>query len=154
MTNKARHRRVGKVTSRIRRLNGKLRKKYQKFKADEKALKAFQRGFRLGLLYVLILRPVQAIDSFEEFLERVLNETTPVETVGKLTVVKNWLQKLNLSDFRQCFTTFGLSKLVGCTPYYTIGFMCALLTFKFYKYWKLKDELDDYVPIYLGKISW
>ena len=154
MVTKAHSRPVGKIKSSIRRLNGRLKSRYRKFRQDERAWKSFQKGYRLRLLYLLVLRPAHAIDSYKEFLTKVLNETTPIETVGKLTAVKNWLQKLNLPATRECFTTFGISKLVGCTPYYAVGFLFALATVKFYHYWKLKQDLDDYVPICLGKIYW
>ena len=90
------------------------------------------------------MKPAQAIDSYEKFLAKILNKTTPVETVKKLTAVKNWLQKLNLADLRQCYTIFGIggiSKVIGCMPYYALGFVTAILSYKLYKYWKLKDEL-------------
>ena len=159
MITKAHHRRVSKVRSSIPRLNGRLKKKYQKFKEDKKALKSFQTGYKLSILYLLVVRPAQAVDTFEQFLEKaqelqqVFNETTPVEAVGKLAALKNWLQKLNLSDFRQCFTTLGMGQLIGCSLYYLLSFVSAVLSYKLFKYWKLKQDLDDYTLIYLRQYN-
>ena len=141
MVTKAHSRRVSKIKSSIHRLRTKVRNKYHRLREDERAWKSFQKGYRIGLLYFLVIRPAQAIDTLDELLERALQnvtDTTPAKAVGKLTAVKNWLQKLNLSDFSQCFTTFGLAKLAGCSPYYVMGFISALLTYKVYKHWKPK----------------
>ena len=156
---KIRHRRVTKIKSNIRRLNRKLKTQYRKFRQDERAWKSFQTGYRLGILYVFLVKPAQAIDTLDQLLERAkelqnITDATPAEAVGKIAAVRNWLQNLNLSALRQCFTTFGISKLVGCSPCYVMGFVSALLSYKLYKYWKLKQDLDDYVPICLGKVYW
>ena len=117
----------------------------------------------MGLFYLLIVRPAYAIDTLDELLERarqlqnITEANNPAEAVGKIAAVRKWLQNLNLADLRQCYTMFGIagiSKAFGCTPYYAIGFVTAILSYKLYKYWKLKQDLDDYVPIYLGKIDW
>ena len=148
------HRRAGKIRSKVRRVKKKLKSRWQKFKANKAAWKSFEKGYRLGILYRLVLRPVHAIDTLDEILERAqqnVTDLTPVEAIGKFSALRNWFQRLNPSDFRQCMTTLGMggmTKIIGCTPYYVIGFVSALLTYKLFKYWRFKRELDHYILIW------
>ena len=156
------HNRFGKVKGKAQQLRSAIKNRYTRLRNDERALKAFGRGYTIAIVYLSLLSPVHAVDKFDELLDKALqnitdhtldelveelfqkfmNQTltnqTPAETVGRLAALKNWFQKLNLSDFRQCFTAFGLSQLVGCSPYYIMGFVSGLLTYKLYKRWKLK----------------
>ena len=96
MKTKARYRRFSKIKLSMRRLKRKLKSRCQKFREDKKAWASFRRGgYRMSVLYLLIVRPVQLIDTLNELLERAQNlqnitDTTPTEAVGKLTALKNW----------------------------------------------------------------
>ena len=94
-TNKSHHAAVSKIKSTMRRLNRRLKKKYQKFRQDKRAWASFQKGYKMSVLYLLIVRPVQAIDTLEQLLEKARElqnstDTTPAKAVGRLAALKNW----------------------------------------------------------------
>ena len=145
--------RVKKFKSSIQRLKTKVTNKCRKFQEDKEAWASFQRGYKMSVLYLFIVRPVQAIDTLDELLERARNlqnitDTTPAEAVGKLGALRNWFQKLNLPAIRECIPTLGMGKLVGCSPYYLVGFLVAVFGYKYFKYLRYQRDLEDFSVFY------